>query len=223
MPDRVEALLRIMQDKGEADKLEALTRNMREINENKDTIARLRQTLELNEQQARAALELIGEREVPKEQLVLKLAELATRLKKLPARVAPRDGDAPHVVELKQQANKAIGDGDWAEAEHLATAAAGAPGDSDKRVNGRHDCALLDTPRRSMPRREHAPLHSGATTLATPGGKERGSARVEKAAAAHRVARRKSERELHDWAVRRSKGASRELAGVVAAFRDALE
>jgi tetratricopeptide (TPR) repeat protein len=99
-----------------AEKLEALIRDRTKLLEelvasHTDTIARLKKALDINERQIGTALNILGENDVPPEHLAAKLVEIAERFKALQAAGPPQAGDTPEVANLRQQANKAIEDG----------------------------------------------------------------------------------------------------------------
>jgi tetratricopeptide (TPR) repeat protein len=93
--------------------LEELTWQQRE------NIALLKEKLDLNERQVRAALGILGENDVPPERLAAKLVEVAERFKDLQATASAQPGDNSRIVSLKADAQKAIAEGDLAEADVL--------------------------------------------------------------------------------------------------------
>lgn len=77
----------------------------------KDTIALLKEKLDLNQRQVRSALESLGEKNVPPEQLAAKLIEIAEKYKDLQTAAAAQPGDDAKITALKAEAQKAIGRG----------------------------------------------------------------------------------------------------------------
>jgi hypothetical protein len=82
-------------------------------------IVQLRRDLDLNEDQLRAALEIMDERDVPREKSLGKLTEIARRFRKLNEEVAARDGDSDEVADLRKAARAAIDVGDIDKADEL--------------------------------------------------------------------------------------------------------
>jgi outer membrane PBP1 activator LpoA protein len=93
--------------------LEELTTQQRE------NIALLKEKLDLNERQVRAALRILGENDVPPEQLAAKLVEIAERFKALEAPASAEPGDDPRIAALKADVQKAIDAGELAKADAL--------------------------------------------------------------------------------------------------------
>src|ERR1043166_7745230 len=85
----------------------------------KETIGLLREKLDLNNQQIRAALDIIGEKNIPPERLAAKLVEVAERYKTLQATALAQPGDDAKITALKADAQKAIAAGDLAKADAL--------------------------------------------------------------------------------------------------------
>jgi tetratricopeptide (TPR) repeat protein len=107
-----------------SEQLEALVRDRTKLLEgqvasHEVTIALLKKELDLNERQISAALNILGETNIPPERLAAKLIEIAERFKVLQAHGAPQSGDAPEVAQLKKEANEAIDDGNLARADEL--------------------------------------------------------------------------------------------------------
>lgn len=92
------------------------------VSANRETISLLKQTLNLNERQIRAALDILGEKDIPPEQLAAKLVEIAERYKELLAFAAGQPGDTPAIAALKAEAQKAIDAGELAKADELFAA-----------------------------------------------------------------------------------------------------
>ncbi len=93
--------------------LEALTESQR------DTIGLLKQNLELTQGQVRAALEIVGEKDVPSEKLAAKLIAIAQQFRELRATAAAEPGDDAEIAALKTQAQEAIDAGDLSRADEL--------------------------------------------------------------------------------------------------------
>jgi tetratricopeptide (TPR) repeat protein len=93
--------------------LEELTAQQRE------NIALLKEKLDLNERQVRAALGILGENDIPPEQLAAKLVEIAESFKALKATALAQPGEDPKIAALKTDAQKAIEAGDLAKADAL--------------------------------------------------------------------------------------------------------
>jgi tetratricopeptide (TPR) repeat protein len=79
--------------------------------------AQLQVELQVSQGQIRAALEILGEANVPPERMPSKLVEIAKRLKTLQATVYP--GDDPAIAALKAEAQKAIYEGNLSQADGL--------------------------------------------------------------------------------------------------------
>src|SRR5215213_9997115 len=75
-------------------------------------ISNLQKELDLNQRQVRAALEILGEKDIPSERLALKLVEIAERFKVLETSAAAKPGEDPKMSALKADAQKAIEAGD---------------------------------------------------------------------------------------------------------------
>src|SRR4051812_10268691 len=82
----------------------------------------LQEKLDLNQRQVRAALDILGEKDIPPERLAAKLIEIAERFKALQATAAAQPGDDPKVTALKAEAQTAIRAGDLAKADELLAA-----------------------------------------------------------------------------------------------------
>jgi hypothetical protein len=93
--------------------LEFLTETQRQL------ITRLQTDLDLNQRQIHAALEIVGEANVPPERLAAKLVEFAERFKALQASASTQPGDDPKVMALKIDAEKAIDAGQLGKADAL--------------------------------------------------------------------------------------------------------
>ena len=85
----------------------------------RETIGLVKQKLEINERQVLAALDILGEKDVPPEQRAARLVEIAQKLKDLQAIAAPQAGDGVEVAALKKQAQAAIDAGELPRADEL--------------------------------------------------------------------------------------------------------
>jgi tetratricopeptide (TPR) repeat protein len=87
----------------------------------KKLIAELETKLDLNQRQIRAALDILGEKDIPPERLASTLVEIADRFKTLQATALAKPGDDAKIATLKAGAQKAIEAGDLARADSLLT------------------------------------------------------------------------------------------------------
>ena len=102
------------------EQLEALVQQDHDLSEaQKKLIAELEAKLDLNQNQVRAALEILGEKDIPPERLAAKLVEIAERFKALQAEMLAQPSDTAKVATLKAEAQKAIEAGDLAKADAL--------------------------------------------------------------------------------------------------------
>jgi tetratricopeptide (TPR) repeat protein len=106
------------------DKLEELvrerTKSLEELTAAQmETISVLREKLDLNERQVRAALDILGEKDVPPERLAAKLVEIAERYKALTASASMQAADDPNTTALKAEAQRAVDDGQLDKADAL--------------------------------------------------------------------------------------------------------
>jgi tetratricopeptide (TPR) repeat protein len=102
------------------EQLAALIRQASDLSETqKKLITELEGKLDLNQRQIRAALDILGEANVPAEGLAAKLVEIAERFKALQAGATAQPGDDPNIATLKADAQKAIEGGDLANADAL--------------------------------------------------------------------------------------------------------
>jgi tetratricopeptide (TPR) repeat protein len=102
------------------EQLAALVRQAGDLSETqKKLIANLESQLDLNQRQIRAALEILGENNIPPERLASKLVEIAERFKELQLNVASHPGDDLKITALKADAQRAIDAGDLAKADGL--------------------------------------------------------------------------------------------------------
>jgi tetratricopeptide (TPR) repeat protein len=100
--------------------LAALIRQAGDLSESqKKLITNLESQLDLNQRQIRAALEILGENNIPPERLASKLVEIAERFKELQLNVASQPGDDLKITALKADAQRAIDAGDLATADGL--------------------------------------------------------------------------------------------------------
>ena len=98
----------------------ALVRPYEELSDTqKKLIALLEAELDLNQRQVRAALDILGERDIPPEHLAAKLVEIAERFKALQATAFAQPDDDAKIAGLKAEAQKAIDAGDLAKADAL--------------------------------------------------------------------------------------------------------
>ncbi|MGA7450609.1 MAG: hypothetical protein WBW73_04810 [Rhodoplanes sp.] len=98
----------------------ALVRPYEELSDTqKKLIALLEAELDLNQRQVRAALDILGERDIPPEHLAAKLVEIAERFKALQATAFAQPDDDARIAGLKAEAQKAIDAGDLAKADAL--------------------------------------------------------------------------------------------------------
>ena len=81
--------------------------------------AELEAKLDLNDRQFRTALEIAGEKDVPRERLAAKLVEIAGRFKTLQGMAAAQPGDDAKVIALKAEAQNAVDAGELARADAL--------------------------------------------------------------------------------------------------------
>jgi tetratricopeptide (TPR) repeat protein len=110
-PDKVEELVQLR-----TKDLSDLTDSQRETN------AQLKQTLGLTQGQISHALKIVGEANIPPEQLGAKLDEIAEKFKDLQLAAAAQPGDDAKVTALKAEAQKAIQDGQLGKADEILTA-----------------------------------------------------------------------------------------------------
>jgi tetratricopeptide (TPR) repeat protein len=102
------------------EQLAALVRQATDLSESqKKLIAKLEGELDLNQRQIHAALDIVGENNVPPERLAAKLVEIAERFKILQETASAQPGDDPKIAALKTDAQKAINAGDLAKADAL--------------------------------------------------------------------------------------------------------
>ena len=74
----------------------------------KEGVDQLKQSLDLTNGQIRAAFEILGERNVPTEQLASKLMEMARQFQAQRSIAQFEPGDTAAILELKKQAQAAI-------------------------------------------------------------------------------------------------------------------
>jgi tetratricopeptide (TPR) repeat protein len=110
-PEQLAALIRQHADHSETQ------RNLSEAQ--KKLIAKLEGDLDLNQRQIRAALEILGEKDIPPERLAAKLVEIAERFKELQSIASAQPGDDPKIAGLKADAQNAISAGELANADAL--------------------------------------------------------------------------------------------------------
>ena len=88
----------------------------------RETIAQLRATLSLTHGQVSHALKILGETNIPPEQLAAKLGEIAEKFKDLQQAAAAQPGDDAKITALKAEAQKAIQDGQLGKADEILAA-----------------------------------------------------------------------------------------------------
>ena len=76
--------------------------------ERKRTVEGVRQAFDLTNGQIRAAFEILGERNIPTEQLASKLVEIATKFKDLQTGAQGQPGDTAEIIALRSQAEAAV-------------------------------------------------------------------------------------------------------------------
>ena len=102
------------------EQLAALVRQAADLSEaQKKLIAELEGKLDLNQRQIQAAFDVLGEKNIPPEQLAAKLVEIAERFKSLQATASTQLGDDANVAAIKAAAQKAIQVGELAKADAL--------------------------------------------------------------------------------------------------------
>ena len=102
------------------EQLAALIQQAHDLSESqKKLIAELEAKLDLNQRQVRAALDIVGEKDIQPERLAAKLVEIAGRFKALQATALAQPGDDAKIAALKDEAQKAIETGDLAKADAL--------------------------------------------------------------------------------------------------------
>jgi tetratricopeptide (TPR) repeat protein len=110
-----------------AEKIEELirsrTKDLGDLAESqRETIAQLKQTLSLTQGQVSHALKILGEANIPPEQLAAKLEEIAEKFKDLQQAAAAQPGDDAKITALKAGAQKAIQDGQLGKADEVLAA-----------------------------------------------------------------------------------------------------
>jgi tetratricopeptide (TPR) repeat protein len=85
----------------------------------RETIAQLKEKLDLNQGQVRAALEILGEADIPPDRLGANLVEIAAEFKDLRTVAAAQRGDDAKIAALKVEAQKAIQDGELGKVDDL--------------------------------------------------------------------------------------------------------
>jgi hypothetical protein len=85
----------------------------------KETIVLLKDKLDLNERQIRAALETVGEKDIPPERLAAKLIEIAQKFNDLKSASTAQPGDDAEIEALRQQVQAAIDSGDLVRADSV--------------------------------------------------------------------------------------------------------
>jgi hypothetical protein len=104
------------------EQLAALMRQANDLTESqRKLISNLEGQLDLNQRQIRAALNILGETDVPSELLAVKLIEIAKQFKALRLTATTFPGDDPKVASLKAEVLAAVNAGELAEADALLT------------------------------------------------------------------------------------------------------
>jgi hypothetical protein len=99
------------------------TKDLKDLSDaEKETNALLKEKLDLNQRQVKSALEIVGEKNVPPEQLAAKLVEIAGKFKDLQTAAAAQPGDDSKITALKAAAQKAIQDGELGKADETLAA-----------------------------------------------------------------------------------------------------
>jgi tetratricopeptide (TPR) repeat protein len=102
------------------EQLAALIRQHADLSEaQKKLIAKLEGDLDLNQRQIRAALDILGEKDIPAERLAAKLVDIAEQFKELRSVASVQPGDDAKIAGLKSAAQKAIEAGELTKADAL--------------------------------------------------------------------------------------------------------
>ncbi|MCW2305377.1 hypothetical protein M2324_003799 [Rhodovulum sulfidophilum] len=105
------------------EEFDAATQGLKErTQEQKELLALLREKLSLNERQVAAAFQAAGEIDVVPERYGEKLVEIAQRYAALKEELDARPGDDPEIAAKKQEAARALEDGDMDLADQLLDA-----------------------------------------------------------------------------------------------------
>ena len=100
--------------------IEAATKDWRNLSgQQKQTIADLQNKLGVNENALKAFFAVLGEKEVPVEQLLKKLVEVAEGYKEALARAAPNPNDPPKIAKVRDAVKKALEAGQFDRADEL--------------------------------------------------------------------------------------------------------
>jgi hypothetical protein len=106
-----------------AERIDELVRERKPLEDlsasQKETIVLLKDKLDLNERQIRAALETVGEKDIPPERLAAKLIEIAQKFNDLKSASTAQPGDDAEIEALRQQVQAAIDSGDLARADSV--------------------------------------------------------------------------------------------------------
>jgi tetratricopeptide (TPR) repeat protein len=110
-----------------AEKIEELirsrTKDLGDLAESqRERIAQLKETLSLTRGQVSHALKVLGEANIPPEQLAAKLEEIAEKFKDLQQAAAAQPGDDAKITALKAEAQQAIQDGQLGKADKILAA-----------------------------------------------------------------------------------------------------
>ena len=100
--------------------IEAATKDWRNLSgQQKQTIDDLQNKLGVNENALKAFFAVLGEKEVPVEQLVKKLVEIAEGYKEALARAAPNPNDPPEIAKVRDAVKTALEAGQFDRADQL--------------------------------------------------------------------------------------------------------
>jgi tetratricopeptide (TPR) repeat protein len=125
-----------------AEQLAALVRQANDLSDaQKKLIARLESELDLNQRQIHAALDILGEADVPPDRLPAKLIEFAERFKDLQATALSQSDDSSDIAVRKADVQKAIDAGELARADALLADVE----TEQKRALDRHAIEAADT------------------------------------------------------------------------------
>ena len=100
--------------------IEAVTKDWRDLSaQQKQTIDDLKDKLGVNENALKAFFATLGEKDVPTDQLVKKLVEIAGSYKEALARAAPNPSDPPEIAKVKEAVKAALEAGQSDRADQL--------------------------------------------------------------------------------------------------------
>jgi tetratricopeptide (TPR) repeat protein len=104
---------------------EMYERLVRERGRDTEELNKLRQALALNEAQINNALMILGERNLPRDQIATKLVEMAVEYAQLRRQIQAVPGNDPRVMGLTAAADRALDEGDLEHARELVAVATG--------------------------------------------------------------------------------------------------